>query len=52
MKNTSPPKNDRLIAEAKTELKRLGIETEGKRPDQLLTHGAPGEDKPRRPTQL
>jgi hypothetical protein len=37
MTDTSPPKIDRLVAEAKAELKRLGIETEGKRPDQLLT---------------
>jgi hypothetical protein len=32
----APPKIDQLVADAKAELKRLGINTEGKRPDQLL----------------
>ena len=34
--DTAPPKIDQLVAEARTELKRLGIDTEGKRSDQLL----------------
>jgi hypothetical protein len=33
----APPKIDQLVADAKAELKRLGIETEGKRSDELLT---------------
>lgn len=32
-----PTKIDQLVAEAKAELKRLGIDTEGKRSDELLT---------------
>jgi hypothetical protein len=35
--DTPPPKIDQLVADAKAELKRLGIDTEGKRSDQLLT---------------
>jgi len=31
-----PSKIDQLVDEAKTELKRLGIETEGKRSDEIL----------------
>jgi hypothetical protein len=34
--DTAPPKIDQLVAEAKKELKRLGIDTEGKRTDELL----------------
>ena len=34
--DTAPPKIDQLVAEAKKELKRLGIDTEGKRSDELL----------------
>jgi hypothetical protein len=32
----APPKIDQLVADAKAELKRLGIDTEGKRSDELL----------------
>jgi hypothetical protein len=32
----APPKIAQLVAEARTELKRLGIDTEGKRSDELL----------------
>jgi hypothetical protein len=35
--DTAPTKIDQLVAEAKAELKRLGIDTEGKRSDELLT---------------
>jgi hypothetical protein len=31
------PKIDQLVADAKAELKRLGIETDGKRSDQILS---------------
>jgi hypothetical protein len=31
-----PSKIDQLVAEAKTELERLGVDTEGKRSDELL----------------
>ena len=34
--DTAPPKIDQLVAEAKKELKRLGIDTDGKRSDELL----------------
>ena len=34
--DTAQPKIDQLVAEARTELKRLGIDTDGKRSDQLL----------------
>jgi hypothetical protein len=37
MMDTAPPKIDQIVADAKAELKRLGIDTKGKRPDQLLT---------------
>jgi hypothetical protein len=33
---TAVPKIDQLVADARTELKRLGIDTEGKRSDELL----------------
>jgi hypothetical protein len=36
MMDKAPPKIDQLVAEAKAELKRLGIDTEGKRSDELL----------------
>lgn len=45
--DTSPPKIDQLVAEAKAELKRLGIDTEGKRPDQLLTMAREARIHPR-----
>jgi hypothetical protein len=32
----APPKMAQLVADAETELKRLGIDTKGKRSDQLL----------------
>jgi hypothetical protein len=35
--DTVPTKIEQLVAEAKAELARLGINTEGKRPDELLT---------------
>ena len=35
--DNAPTKIDQLVAEAKAELKRLGIDTEGKRSDELLT---------------
>ena len=34
--DTPRRKIDQLVADAKSELKRLGIETEGKRSDELL----------------
>jgi hypothetical protein len=34
--NSAPPKIAQLVAEARTELKRLGIDTDGKRSDELL----------------
>lgn len=36
MMDIAPPKIAQLVAEARTELKRLGIDTEGKRSDELL----------------
>jgi hypothetical protein len=36
MMDTAPPKIAQLVAEARTELKRLGIDTDGKRSDELL----------------
>lgn len=44
---STPPKIDQLVAEAKAELKRLGIDTEGKRPDQLLTMAREARIHPR-----
>ena len=35
----APPKMAQLVADAETELKRLGIDTKGKRSDQLLNMG-------------
>ena len=35
--DAAPTKIDQLVAEAKAELKRLGIDIEGKRSDELLT---------------
>jgi hypothetical protein len=49
MMETTPPKIDQLVAEAKAELKRLGIDTEGKRPDQLLTMAREARIHPRAP---
>ena len=36
MMDTASPKIAQLVADARTELKRLGIDTEGKRSDELL----------------
>jgi hypothetical protein len=49
MTETTPPKIDQLVAEAKAELKRLGIDTEGNRPDQLLTMAREARIHPRAP---
>ena len=40
-------KIDQLVADATTELKRLGINIDGKRPDQLLTMAREERNKPR-----
>ena len=37
MTDVASPKIAQLVADARTELKRLGIDTEGKRSDELLT---------------
>jgi hypothetical protein len=34
--DTPAPKIDQLVADARIELKRLGIETDGKRSDEIL----------------
>lgn len=39
-------KIDQLVADATTELKRLGIIIDGKRPDQLLTMAREERNKP------
>lgn len=39
-------KIDQLVADATTELKRLGINIDGKRPDQLLTMAREERNKP------
>ena len=39
-------KIDQLVADATTELKRLGINIDGKRPDQLQTWRARSETSP------
>jgi hypothetical protein len=44
------PKIDQLVADAKVELKRLGIDTEGKRSDQILSM-AREQRNSRRPSQ-
>jgi hypothetical protein len=44
------PKIDQLVADAKAELKRLGIDTEGKRSDQILSM-AREQRNSRRPSQ-
>ncbi len=45
--DTAPPKIDQLVAEARTELKRLGIDTEGKRSDQILNMAREQRNKSR-----
>jgi hypothetical protein len=41
-------KIDQLVDDAKTELKRAGIETEGKRPDEILKMAREERNKPPR----
>ena len=41
------PKIDQLVDDAKTELKRVGIETEGKRSDEILKMAREERNKPR-----
>jgi hypothetical protein len=43
----APPKIDQLVAVAKAELKRLGIDTEGKRSDELLNMAREQRNHPR-----
>ena len=43
----APPKIAQLVADAKTELKRLGINTEGKRSDELLNMAREERNNPR-----
>jgi hypothetical protein len=45
--DTVPTKIDQLVAEAKAELKRLGIDTEGKRSDELLSMAREQRNSPR-----
>jgi hypothetical protein len=47
-KNSSPlTKIDQLVDDAKIELKRVGIETEGKRSDEILKMAREERNKPR-----
>ena len=47
-KNSSPlTKIDQLVDDARTELKRAGIETEGKRSDEILKMAREERNKPR-----
>jgi hypothetical protein len=47
-KNHPPPsKIDQLVDDAKTELNRVGIETEGKRSDEILKMAREERNKPR-----
>ena len=47
-KNHPPPsKIDQLVDDAKTELKRVGIETEGKRSDEILKMAREERNRPR-----
>ena len=41
------PKIERLVDDAKGELKRAGIETDGKRPDEILNMAREERNKPR-----
>ena len=45
--NLPLPKIDQLVDDAKTELKRAGIETEGKRSDEILKMAREERNKPR-----
>ena len=47
-----PSKIDRLVDEAKTELKRLGIETQGKRSDEILNMAREARIKADRQTRV
>jgi hypothetical protein len=51
--DTAQPKVAQLVADARTELKRLGIATEGKRSDELLNMAREQRNKSRaaRPNQ-
>jgi hypothetical protein len=42
-----PSKIDQLVDDAKTELNRVGIETEGKRSDEILKMAREERNKPR-----
>ena len=41
------PKIERLVDDAKAELKRAGVETDGKRPDEILNMAREERNKPR-----
>jgi hypothetical protein len=49
MMDTASPKIAQLVADARTELKRLGIDTEGKRSDELLNMVREQRNNPARP---
>lgn len=49
MMDTASPKIAQLVADARTELKRLGIDTEGKRSDELLNMVRELRNNPARP---
>ena len=49
MMDTASPKIAQLVADARTELKRLGIDTEGKRCDELLNMVREQRNNPARP---
>ena len=48
MMDTVSPKIAQFVAEARTELKRLGIDTEGKRSDELLNMAREQRNNPAR----
>jgi hypothetical protein len=48
MNDTASPKIAQLIADARTELQRLGIDTEGKRSDELLNMAREQRNNPAR----
>jgi len=48
MSDTAPPKIAQLVADARTELQRLGIDTEGKRSDELLNMAREQRNNPAR----
>jgi hypothetical protein len=47
MTDTASPKIAQLVADARAELKRLGIDTEGKRSDELLNMAREQRNNPR-----